>query len=73
MITRPYECNKCYSQGVCSLAALSIEENIPRKYPMGEFPTFKDMQATLTPEVKSYFKKFTECINIEQATEQDRQ
>lgn len=73
MITRTSECKGCFSKEVCSLAALSLEDSASRKPPMGEFPAFLEMQKKITVETKEYFKKFIECINIEQSAEQDRQ
>ena len=73
MISRVSECKMCFSKEVCSLAAISIEADVPRKAPIGNFPAFQEIQQRATREIKSYFKKFIECINLEQSAEMDRQ
>ncbi len=65
MINKVSECKNCFANKICSLAALSIEENIPRRQGAGQFPVFLDFQEKLTPEIKAYFKKFVECISLE--------
>ena len=35
MITRVSECKMCFSKEVCTLAAISLESDIPRKAPVG--------------------------------------
>ena len=40
MISRVSECKMCFSKEVCTLAAISIEADIPRKAPVGNFPAF---------------------------------
>ena len=72
MIARIQECKQCYSKEVCSIAAISLEPDIPRVAPVGQFSAFNDIEKKATTEVKSYFKKFIECINLEQSAEQDR-
>jgi len=72
MIARVSECKTCYSKEVCSMAALSLETDIERKAPVGQFNAFIDIDKKATVEVKAYFKKFIECINLEQSAEQDR-
>jgi hypothetical protein len=37
MISRVSECKGCFSKEVCSLAAISLEGDIPRKPPTGQF------------------------------------
>jgi hypothetical protein len=54
------------------MAALSLETDIERKAPVGQFNAFIDIDKKATVEVKAYFKKFIECINLEQSAEQDR-
>jgi len=73
MISRVQECKGCFSKEVCTLAAISIEADIPRKDPVGKFPAFQEINQRATKEIKSYFKKFIECINLEQSAEMDRQ
>ena len=73
MIRDVYQCKMCFSKEVCTLAAISIEADIPRKAPVGQFPAFQEIQQRATVEIKSYFKKFIECINLEQSAEMDRQ
>ena len=73
MISRVSECKMCFSKEVCTLAAISIEADIPRKAPVGNFPAFQEIANRSTPQIKSYFKKFIECINLEQSAEIDRQ
>ena len=73
MIARVSECKQCFSKEICSLAAISLEADVPRKPPIGQFQTFIDIQNKATAKVKEYFKKFVECINLEQAAEKDRQ
>lgn len=72
MISRVSECKMCFSKEVCTLAAISIEADIPRKAPVGNFPAFQEIANRATPQIKSYFKKFIECINLEQSAEIDR-
>ena len=76
LITRTSECKFCFQRNVCSLAALSIEDVHPqgprRKGPQGQFPAFLEMQASLIEEVKAYFKRYVECINLEQNAETER-
>jgi len=72
MITRPSECQGCFSKEVCSLSALSIEDSSRRDPKAGQFDVFKDMEANVKPEVRAYFKKWFECINLEQTAEQER-
>jgi hypothetical protein len=76
LITRTSECKFCFQRNVCSLTALSIEDVHPqgprRKGPQGQFPAFLEMQASLTEEVKAYFKRYVECINLEQNAETER-
>ena len=69
MIKRPSECKGCFNKEVCSLSAISLEENVERDPLMGQFPTFQDMLSKVTQEVKEYFKKYIECINLEQNAE----
>lgn len=73
MISRVQECKMCFSKEVCTLAAISIEADIPRKAPVGNFPAFQEIAQRATREIKNYFKKFIECINLEQSAEMDRQ
>jgi len=73
MISRVQECKGCFSKEVCTLAAISIEADIPRKAPIGQFPAFQEISARATEKIKAYFKKFIECINLEQSAEMDRQ
>lgn len=40
MISRVQECKGCFSKEVCTLAAISIEADIPRKDPVGKFQAF---------------------------------
>ena len=54
------------------MAAISIESDIPRKAPVGHFPAFMEIAQRATKEIKNYFKKFIECINLEQSAEMDR-
>ena len=72
MISRVQECKGCFSKEVCTLAAISIESDIPRKAPVGHFPAFMEIAQRATKEIKNYFKKFIECINLEQSAEMDR-
>jgi hypothetical protein len=76
MITRTSECKYCFQKTICSLAALSLEDEHPlahkRSGQQGNFPAFLEMQATLTQDIKMYFKKFIECINLEQNAENER-
>lgn len=73
MISRVQECKGCFSKEVCTLAAISLEADIPRKAAVGNFPAFLEIESRATPEIKAYFKKYIECINLEQSAEQDRQ
>lgn len=40
MISRVSECKMCFSKEVCSLASISLEADVPRKPPTGQFQTF---------------------------------
>lgn len=73
MISRVSECKGCFSKEVCSLAAISLEADIPRKPPTGQFQGFQDIQQKATPQIRQYFKRYIECINLEQSAELDRQ
>jgi hypothetical protein len=73
MISRVSECKMCFSKEVCTLAAISLEADVPRKAPTGQFQTFQDISNSATTQVKSYFKRYIECINLEQGAEMDRQ
>jgi len=44
MISRVSECKGCFSKEICSLAAISLEERVERKAPVGQFETFKEIQ-----------------------------
>ena len=72
MIKKIEECNFCFSKEVCSLAALSLEADIHRKAPAGHFDEFQIVEQKATPQIKAYFKRFVECINLEQTAESDR-
>ena len=37
MISRISECKMCYSKEICSLAAISLEAEVPRPAPTGQF------------------------------------
>ena len=63
----------CFSKEICSLAAISLEADVVRTAPTGQFQVFQEIQQKATPKVKEYFKKFIECINLEQSAEKDRQ
>jgi len=73
MISRVSECKQCFSKEICSLAAISLEEKVERKEPVGQFKVFAEIQQKATAKVKEYFKKFIECISLEQSSEIDRQ
>lgn len=44
MISRVNECKMCFSKEICSLAAISLEAEVPRKHPTGDFQVFKEIQ-----------------------------
>jgi len=71
MISNYTECRFCFQKEVCSLAAISMEANKSKvnaeRYE--QFPTFKYVQDKTTPEVKEYFAKYYQCINLEQNAE----
>jgi hypothetical protein len=57
-------CKRCFNSEVCCLAALSFEPEKVYPLPTGEgnFPKMFEMKATISDEIKLYFKKWFECI-----------
>ena len=44
MIEDVNECKTCYNQNICSLVAISVEADMPRQFPIGNFDGFKEIQ-----------------------------
>jgi hypothetical protein len=49
------------------LSAISLEAGIERKAPAGQFRAFEEIESRTSKEVKEYFKKYLECIQLEQS------
>lgn len=60
----------CYSKEICSLSAISLENDLNRQ---NTFEVFEDVKQMTTEASRNYFKKFIECTNLEQASEKNRQ
>jgi hypothetical protein len=72
MISKISECRGCFSKEACTLVAISIEENIPRPPPVGQFPVFNEISSQADETIRAYFKKFIECITLEQSVEMNK-
>ena len=66
-------CERCFSKEVCSIAALSLESESKRHPDAAKFEIFKEISEKATLQIRRYFKKFVECINLEQSAENNRQ
>ena len=66
-------CERCFSKEVCSIAALSLESESKRHPDSAKFEMFKEISEKATLQIRRYFKKFVECINLEQSAENNRQ
>lgn len=69
MISKVSECQRCYSKEICVLSAISLESDIKLKSPAGQFNAFYEIENKTSNEIKAYFKKFVECITLEQSEE----
>jgi hypothetical protein len=65
MIAQTSQCERCFSKTLCSQVAISLEEGITKKPNAGNFKEFKSIEEKSTPEIKKYFKKYIDCINLE--------
>lgn len=51
------------------MAAISLESSKKRKAPVATFPAFEEISNRTSSLIRQYFKKFIECINLEQTAE----
>ena len=72
MISNIDDCKYCFQKDICALSNLAFEADQEKQGAQGQFQGYLEIEQKIKYPIRKYFKRFVECITLEENSEKVR-